>query len=178
MEPRSPRPRFEDAFCSLTGSFIPFARTKQERLALRATHACPSKSVTPNTQSYVAAVAQGGGAACRGPGPALAPGRQPFLVAEAERRRITPGPLDVGCHHGEKMSDGLRRAAEAGAAVSLRAPRTATPRTRAWAGRKVTRRPTGAGFCGKSRGNDAQPKPQTSSGSQSANDVQALSQTS
>jgi len=26
------RDRFEDGFCSLQGSFIPFARTKQERL--------------------------------------------------------------------------------------------------------------------------------------------------
>jgi len=49
------RDRFEDGFCSLTGSFIPFAHTKQERLAV----GDPRLSIEeryPNHQSYVAAM--------------------------------------------------------------------------------------------------------------------------
>ena len=65
--------------------------------------------------------AQGGGAACRGP-PALAPGRQPFSRGGREAKDYA-WPPRCRLSPGEKMPDGLRRAAEA-AAVSLRVPRT------------------------------------------------------
>jgi hypothetical protein len=51
------RDRFEDGFCSLQGSFIPFARTKQERLDT----GDPRRSMEeryPSKEAYVAAVSK------------------------------------------------------------------------------------------------------------------------
>jgi len=47
--------RFEDGFCSLQGSFIPFARTKQERLET-GDQRFSIEERYPDTETYVAAV--------------------------------------------------------------------------------------------------------------------------
>jgi len=47
--------RFEDGFCSLQGSFIPFARTKQERLET-GDQRLSIEERYPDTETYVAAV--------------------------------------------------------------------------------------------------------------------------
>src|SRR5215831_12060842 len=47
--------RFEDGFCSLQGSFIPFARTKRERLGT-GDHRHSIEERYPNRETYVAAV--------------------------------------------------------------------------------------------------------------------------
>jgi hypothetical protein len=83
------RERFEDGFCSLTGSFIPFARTKQERLAA----GDPRLSLEeryPNKESYLAAVRKASEAllAAR----LLLPQDAQRLLAEAENDGLRAGP--------------------------------------------------------------------------------------
>jgi Alpha/beta hydrolase domain len=80
---------FEDGFCTLSGSFIPFAPTKQERLAA----ADPRPSIEeryPTKESYVAAVKKAAGdlVAQR----FLLPDDAMRLVAEAERDGIRSAP--------------------------------------------------------------------------------------
>jgi hypothetical protein len=80
---------FEDGFCTLSGSFIPFAPTKQERLAA----ADPRPSIEeryPTRESYVAAVKKAADelVARR----FLLPDDAIRLVAEAERDGIRSGP--------------------------------------------------------------------------------------
>jgi hypothetical protein len=83
------RDRFEDGFCSLTGSFIPFARTKEERLAA----SDPRLSIEeryPNKESYVAAVRKTAQqlVAAR----LLLPGDASRLMAEAESEGLRLAP--------------------------------------------------------------------------------------
>jgi hypothetical protein len=82
-------PPAEDDFCSLTGSFIPFAQTKQERLA----GGDPRLSIEeryPNNQSYVAAVRRAAEqlVAAR----LLLPRDASRLVAEAESEGLRLAP--------------------------------------------------------------------------------------
>jgi hypothetical protein len=83
------REHFEDGFCSLTGSFIPFAATKQERLAA----GDPRLSIEeryPNTETYVAAVR---GAAAQLVAARLLLSRDASrLVGEAEREGLRLAP--------------------------------------------------------------------------------------
>jgi hypothetical protein len=81
--------RFEDGFCSLQGSFVPFARTRAERLAI----GDPRPSLEeryPTRDTYVEAVrrAADGLVAQR----LLLPADAAALVAEAERDGIRQAP--------------------------------------------------------------------------------------
>jgi hypothetical protein len=81
--------RFEDGFCSLQGSFVPFARTRTERLAI----GDPRPSLEeryPTREAYVEAVrrAADGLVAQR----LLLPADAAALVAEAERDGIRSAP--------------------------------------------------------------------------------------
>jgi hypothetical protein len=81
--------RFEDGFCSLTGSFVPFARTKEERLAT----GDPRLSLEeryPTKESYLASMSKAAQqlVAAR----LLLPGDADRLVAEAEREGLRPAP--------------------------------------------------------------------------------------
>ena len=80
--------RYEDGFCSLTGSFIPFARTRAERAAADPRPALEERY--PTRDAYVAAV--------RRAAEALVAQRfllrddATALVAEAERDGVRQGP--------------------------------------------------------------------------------------
>jgi hypothetical protein len=81
--------RFEDGFCSLSGSFIPFARTRAERLAI----GDPRPSLEeryPTPEAYVAAIRRAADelVARR----LLLPGDAAAVVAEAERDGIRQAP--------------------------------------------------------------------------------------
>jgi hypothetical protein len=81
--------RFEDGFCSLSGSFIPFARTRAERASVG--DARPSLEARyPTREVYVTAV-RAGPAALVGRG-FLRPGDAALLAAEAERDGIREAP--------------------------------------------------------------------------------------
>jgi Alpha/beta hydrolase domain len=80
--------RFEDGFCSLTGSFIPFAQTKQERLET-GDRRLSLEERYPSTDSYVASVRK--------------------AAAKLVSARLLL-PLDAQRLVGEAESDGVRRA--------------------------------------------------------------------
>jgi hypothetical protein len=83
------RDRFEDGFCSLTGSFVPFARSKEERLAA----GDPRLSLEeryPNNESYVAAVRKAADELVSAR--LLLPQDARRLLAEAESEGLRLGP--------------------------------------------------------------------------------------
>ena len=83
------RDRFEDGFCSLQGSFIPFARTKQERLDA-GDQRLSIEERYPNKEAYVTAVR---GAANRlAAARLLLPDDAKRLVGEAESEGIRLAP--------------------------------------------------------------------------------------
>jgi hypothetical protein len=84
------RERFEDGFCSLTGSFIPFARTKQERLAA----GDPRLSLEERyhqQRKLPRGSAQSVGSTAGGPS-SFTPGR-PALACRGRKRRVACRPL-------------------------------------------------------------------------------------
>jgi len=81
--------RFEDGFCSLQGSFVPFAPTRQERLDV----GDPRLSIEeryPTKEAYVAKVKQAAGSLVERR--LLLPADAARLIAEAERDGIRRGP--------------------------------------------------------------------------------------
>jgi hypothetical protein len=81
--------RFEDGFCSLQGGFVPFARTRAERLA--ADDPRPSlEERYPTAEAYVTAVRQAADALVAQR--FLLPDDAKALIAEAERGGIRTGP--------------------------------------------------------------------------------------
>ena len=83
------RDRFEDGFCSLTGSFVPFARTKQERLDA-GDERLSIEERYPNKDAYVAAVRRTANKLISAR--LLLPDDAKRLVAEAESEGIRLGP--------------------------------------------------------------------------------------
>jgi len=81
--------RFEDGFCSLTGSFIPFARTKQERLATGDPRLSLEERYS-NNESYVAAMRKAANELVSAR--LLLPQDARRLLAEAETDRLRLGP--------------------------------------------------------------------------------------
>jgi len=81
--------RFEDGFCSLQGGFVPFARTRAERLV--ADDPRPSlEERYPTAEAYVTAVRQAADALVAQR--FLLPDDAKALIAEAERGGIRTGP--------------------------------------------------------------------------------------
>jgi hypothetical protein len=81
--------RFEDGFCSLQGSFVPFAATREERAASRD----PRLSIEeryPSKEAYVTKVKQAAESLVAKR--LLLPADAARLVAEAEKDGIRPGP--------------------------------------------------------------------------------------
>src|SRR5262245_766855 len=81
--------RFEDGFCSLTGSFIPFARTKQERLATGDPRLSLEERYSTN-ESYVTAMRKAANELVSAR--LLLPQDARRLLAEAESEGLRLGP--------------------------------------------------------------------------------------